>query len=266
MVDDATMNGPVTTDSRHARSVVVHCSKESQMRKTLGILVVAGLVAGAASQVSTAAPRKGALPAPGDFVSRVDNPWFPLRPGTVYVYRGADHGQRSRDVLTVTHATKVIQGIRATVIDDRVYLRGRLEERTTDWYAQDKAGNVWYLGEDTATLDAGGKVKSTEGTWQTGVDGARAGIFMPAHPRIGQTALQEYYKGHAEDQFKVLSLTAHVRTPAASSRHALLTQETTALEPGVLDHKVYVPGIGTVTEKTIKGGHERLALESVRKP
>jgi len=207
------------------------------MRKTLSILVVAGLVAGAASQVSTAAPRKGALPAPGDFVSRVDNPWFPLRPGTVYVYRGADHGQRSRDVLTVTHATKVIQGIRATVIDDRVYLRGRLD-----------------LGEDTATLDAGGKIKSTEGTWQTGVDGARAGIFMPAHPRIGQTALQEYYKGHAEDQFKILSLTAHVRTPAASSRHALLTQETTALEPGVLDHKVYV------------GGHERLALESVRKP
>ena len=236
------------------------------MRKTLGILVVAGLVAGAASQVSTAAPDKDALPASGDFVSRIDNPWFPLRPGTVYVYRGADHGQRSRDVLTVTHATKVIQGIHATVIDDRVYLGGRLEERTTDWYAQDKAGNVWYLGEDTATLDAGGKVKSTEGTWRTGVDGARAGIFMPAHPRIGQTGLQEYYKGHAEDQFKVLSLSAHVRTPAASTRHALLTQETTRLEPGIIDHKTYVRGIGTVTEKTIKGGREQLELVSIHRP
>lgn len=236
------------------------------MRKTLGILVVAGLVAGAASQVSTAAPDKDALPASGDFVSRIDNPWFPLRPGTVYVYRGTDHGQRSRDVLTVTHATKVIQGIHATVIDDRVYLGGRLEERTTDWYAQDKAGNVWYLGEDTATLDAGGKVKSTEGTWRTGVDGARAGIFMPAHPRIGQTGLQEYYKGHAEDQFKVLSLSAYVRTPAASSRHALLTQETTRLEPGIIDHKTYVRGIGTVTEKTIKGGREQLELVSIHRP
>jgi hypothetical protein len=236
------------------------------MRKTLSILVVAGLVAGAASQVSTAGPRQSALPSPGNFASRIDNPWFPLRPGTVYVYRGSDHGEASRDVLTVTHRTRVIQGIRATVIDDRVYLRGRLEERTTDWYAQDKAGNVWYLGEDTATLDGRGKVKSTEGTWRSGVDGARGGIFMPAHPRVGQAGLQEYYKGHAEDRFKVLSLAAHVHTPAASSQHALLTQETTRLEPGVLDHKVYVRGIGTVTEKTIKGGSEQLVLESVSRP
>jgi hypothetical protein len=236
------------------------------MRKTLSILVVAGLVAGAASQVSTAGPRQSALPSPGNFAGRIDNPWFPLRPGTVYVYRGSDHGEASRDVLTVTHRTRVIQGIRATVIDDRVYLRGRLEERTTDWYAQDKAGNVWYLGEDTATLDGRGKVKSTEGTWRSGVDGARGGIFMPAHPRVGQAGLQEYYKGHAEDRFKVLSLAAHVHTPAASSRHALLTQETTRLEPGVLDHKVYVRGIGTVTEKTIKGGSEQLVLESVSRP
>jgi hypothetical protein len=236
------------------------------MRKTLSILVAVGLVVGAASQASTAAPRKDALPDLGSFVSRIDNPWFPLRPGTVYVYRGGDHGQPSRDVLTVTHATKVIQGIRATVIDDRVYLRGRLAERTTDWYAQDKTGNVWYLGEDTATLDARGKVKSTEGTWQAGVDGARAGIFMPAHPRVGQAGLQEYYKGHAEDQFKVLSLSAHVRTPAASSRRALLTQETTRIEPGVIDHKTYVRGIGTVTEKTIKGGNEQLELVSIQRP
>ncbi|MEA2217882.1 MAG: hypothetical protein QOJ35_508 [Solirubrobacteraceae bacterium] len=89
---------------------------------------------------------------------------------------------------------------------------------------------------------------------------------MPAHPRVGQTGLQEYYKGHAEDQFKVLSLSAHVHTPAASSQHALLVQETTALEPGVLDHKIYVRGVGTVTEKTVKGGNERLVLESVRRP
>jgi hypothetical protein len=236
------------------------------MRTTLSMLVAAGLLAGAASHVSTAAPPQVKLPGPGSFVSQIDNPWYPLRPGTVYVYRGADNREPSRDVLTVTHATKVIQGIRATVIDDRVYLRGRLAERTKDWYAQDKTGNVWYLGEDTATLDASGKVKSTEGTWQAGVHGARAGIFMPAHPRVGQTGLQEYYKGHAEDQFRILSLSAHVRTPAASSRQALLAQETTRIEPGVLDHKVYVRGIGTVTEKTVKGGNERLVLESIARP
>jgi hypothetical protein len=236
------------------------------MRKTLSMLVAAGIVTGAASQVSTAAPPLLKLPGSASFVSRIDNPWYPLRPGTVYVYRGADNGHATRDVLTVTHATKVIQGIRATVIDDRVYLRGRLEERTKDWYAQDRTGNVWYLGEDTATLDTAGHVKSTEGSWQAGVHGARAGIFMPAHPHVGQTGLQEYYKGHAEDQFKVLSLSTHVRTPAAASRHALLTEETTTLEPGVLDHKVYVRGIGTVSEKTVRGGDERLVLQSVRRP
>lgn len=158
----------------------------------------------------------------------------------------------------------MIEGVRATVIEDRVYLRGRLSERTTDWYAQDKRGNVWYLGEETATLTAKGKVHSTEGSFRVGVDGARAGIYMPAHPRVGDTGQQELYKGHAEDHFKVLDLDARVRTPGASSRHALLTQETTPLEPGVLDHKLYVRGVGTVREETIKGGDERFVLISMR--
>src|ERR671934_236881 len=98
-----------------------------------------------------------------------------------------------------------------------------------------------------------------------GVNGARAGLFMPAHPRVGQSALQEYYKGHAEDHFRVVSLSARVRTPAASSSHALLTKEWTPLEPGVLDHKVYVRGIGTVLEQTVKGGDERNVLISVHR-
>jgi hypothetical protein len=131
---------------------------------------------------------------------------------------------------------------------------------------QDKAGNVWYLGENTAKQDAGGKLtKSTTG-WQAGVGGARAGIYMPAHPRVGQTGQQEYVKGQLEDQFKVLNLSERVRTPAASSRHALLTQETSPLQPGVLDHKVYVRGVGTVREQTVKGDPETLVLVSVRKP
>jgi hypothetical protein len=236
------------------------------MRKILGALAAAGIVAGAASHVAASATPQGELPGPGSFVSGVDDPWFPLRPGTVFVYRGVKDGQRARDVFTVTSATKVIEGVRATVVDDRLYLRGRLAERTTDWYAQDKAGNVWYLGEKTATLDARGKVDSTEGSWQAGVDGARAGIYMPARPHVGQTGRQEHYKGHAEDEFEVLSLSAHVRTPAASSRHALRIQETSPLEPGVVDEKVYVRGVGTVREQAVKGDDERLVLVSVRKP
>jgi hypothetical protein len=236
------------------------------LRKILSAVAAAGIAAGGISHMATSAAGQSELPGPDSFVSRVDNPWFPLRPGTVLVYRGVKDGRRARDVFTVTPATKVIEGIRATVIDDRLYLRGRLAERTTDWYAQDKAGNVWYLGERTATLDASGKVTSTDGTWQAGVDGARAGIYMPAHPRVGQTGQQEYYKGHAEDQFKVVSLSASVSTPAASSRRALRTHETSPLEPGVLDEKVYVRGVGTVREQAVKGDDERLVLVSVRKP
>jgi hypothetical protein len=236
------------------------------MRKAICILAIAGVAAGASTQVSTAATQQGELPTPDSFVSRVDNPWFPLRPGTVMVYRGAKDGKPARDVFTVTRATEVIEGVRTTVIDDRLYLRGRLAERTTDWYAQDKVGNVWYLGEKTATLDAAGKVKSTDGSWRAGVDGARAGIYMPAHPKVGETGRQEYYKGHAEDRYEILDLAAHVRTAAASSRHALLTQETTALEPGVVDQKVYVRGIGTAREEAVKGDQERLVLTSVHRP
>ena len=205
-------------------------------------------------------------PHPQNFVPHVTNPWFPLTPGTTYVYRGVKEGKRSRDVVTVTHATKVIVGVRATAVRDLLYLNGRLEERTTDWYAQDKRGNVWYFGENTAELDARGHVKTREGSWLSGKGGAKPGLFMPAHPKIGDTGLQEYLRGHAEDHFRVLSLRARVSVPFVTSYRALLTKEWTPLEPGVVDHKYYVRGIGTVKEVTAKGPKETNILVSVRRP
>jgi hypothetical protein len=199
------------------------------------------------------------------FSPNVTNPWFPLRPGSVYRYRGVEGGQPSRDVVTVLRQTKLIQGARCRVVHDLLYIHGRLRERTSDWYSQDARGRVWYFGEQTAELDANGHVTSTEGSWQAGRDGARAGIFMPARPRVGYSGRQEYYKGHAEDYFQVVSLRASVRVPYVSSSRALLTKEWTPLEPGVLDHKYYVRGIGTVLEQTVKGGDERNALVSVRR-
>ena len=205
-------------------------------------------------------------PSPTQFASGATNPWFPLRPGTTWVYRGVKDGKVSRDVVHATGKTRRIAGVVCTAVSDRLYLRGRLEERTTDWYAQDKAGNVWYFGEATAELDVHGKVTTREGSWLAGVDGAVAGVFMPAHPRVGFSARQEYYKGHAEDHFRVLSLSAHVATPGASSSHAVLTKEWTPLEPGTIDHKYYVRGIGTVLEQTVKGGEERNTLLSIHRP
>jgi hypothetical protein len=188
------------------------------------------------------------------FAASVTNPWFPLKPGTTFIYKGEKDGKPGRDVVTMTDKTRRIRGVRCTSVDDRLYLRGRLAERTTDWYAQDARGNVWYFGEDTAELNAAGKVTSREGTWLTGVDGARAGIFMPAKPKLGASFRQEYLKGHAEDHFAVIKLTAR----------KLLTKEWTPLEPDTLDHKLYIRGIGLVREETIKGGEELWVLDDIR--
>ena len=234
---------------------------------TLGLTLI--IVALAAATLATASPSTspalpGASPGPGDFVTRIDNPWFPLLPGTTLVYEGTRDGKAVRDVLTVTHETTLIRGVRCTVVHDRLYLGGRLFERTTDWYAQDKKGNVWYFGEATAELDKNGRVTSTEGSFRAGRDGAQQGLFMPAKPKVGDAFRQEYYKGHAEDHFQVLSLAATVKVPYISSTRALLTKEETPLEPGVVDHKYYVRGIGTVLEEAVKGGTERLVLVAVK--
>ena len=202
-----------------------------------------------------APPPPPPLPPAHAFVRVVDNPWFPLTPGVVLVYSGEDEGTPARDVFRVTRRTRRILGVRATIVDDRVYKRGRLAERTHDYYAQDRAGNVWYLGEDTATLRRDGRVASREGTWRAGRHGARAGIFMPAHPRRGDHGWQEYWVGHAQDRYRVLR--RHGRT--------LLVRETSPLEPGVVDHKRYRRGIGTVDERTVSGGDERYRLVARRR-
>jgi len=219
------------------------------------------LLAAALAGLSAAAPAAG-----GGFGPRVDNPWFPLKPGTAYVYRGMKDGKAARDVVTVTHRTRLVGGVRCRVVHDRLSLRGQLAERTADYYAEDARGTVWYFGEDTAELGPGGRVISREGTWHTGVDGARAGIFMPAHPRVGERHRQEFLRGHAEDRFQVVGRDAHVSVPFGGFDHALRTREWTPLEPGVIDAKYYVRGIGEVSERTVRGGREVARLVRVVRP
>lgn len=233
------------------------------IKKTASIAVT-GLAL--TSPACVAAGSSPAAPDPSNFVKRIDNPWYPLTPGTTLRYRGEKEGQRQTDLVSVTHKTKKILGITATVVHDRVFFAGGgVAEDTLDWYAQDKRGNVWYLGEATKELDRQGHVKSREGSWQAGVHGARAGIAMPAHPKVGETHRMEFEAGNAEDFFRVESLRASVSVPAASSKHALRTREWTPLEPGVLDKKYYVRGIGSVLELTVKGGNERFELVAVER-
>jgi hypothetical protein len=192
----------------------------------------------------------------------VDNPWFPLKPGAHWVYRGVKDGKRVRDVVTVTHHTRTIAGVPCVVVDDRLSEAGALAERTTDYYTQDSHGNVWYFGEDTAELDAAGKVTSTEGSWHAGGGGAQPGIFMEADPVVGHSYRQEYDAGNAEDQYTVAGLASHVTVPYGSFDNAMLTAETTRLEPAALDHKYYVKGVGEVAEIAVRGAPERGLLVS----
>jgi hypothetical protein len=184
---------------------------------------------------------------PARFVDEVDNRYFPLEPGAVYVYRSEteDGIEIVRD--EVTHDKKVILGITATVVHDVVKLDGELVEETFDWYAQDIDGNVWYLGEDSKQFE-NGVVVGTAGSWEAGVDGAKAGTIMLARPKVGTQYYQEFLAGVAEDQAKVVSTSKEVRVPFGKFTHCLKTLDFTALEPDVREFKFYAPGVGLVLE------------------
>ena len=200
---------------------------------------------------------------PANFSPNVTNELFPLTPGKILVYTGIKDGKKALDLFAPTSRIRVINGVRTRVVEDRGYLDNVLEERTSDYYAQDRCGNVWYFGEDTATLDRHGKVVDTEGTWHYGVGGAQPGVFMQAHPQLGRRFRQEWLEGQAEDVFKVIDRSARVTVPFGSFRHALRTAETNALEPGVLDNKFNVRGVGEVAELAVRGPREEFKLVEI---
>lgn len=200
---------------------------------------------------------------PSDFGPDVTNPYFPLTPGRTYVYVGVKDGLRAVNVFAPSKTTEVIDGVETRTVNDRLYLNGVLEERTTDYYAQDRCGNVWYFGEDTATLDSSGHVVSTAGSFHAGLRGAQAGVYMQARPQIGRLFRQEWSPGNAEDQFKAVSQNGCISVPYDRFGHALRTSETTDLEPDVVDNKFYVKGLGQVEEVAVKGPVEKLVLVDV---
>jgi len=214
-----------------------------------------------ASAVSSEAPAAAIDPA--DYIAVIDNQWLPFTPGTTLKYVGVKDGKKAVDTVKVTGQTKVVAGVTCIVVHDDLTLDGKREETTEDYYVQDRHGNVWYFGEATAELDEAGHVVSTEGSWETGVDGATPGVFMPADPTVGYSGLQEYLAGHAEDRFVVLLTDVAVKVPAGSYSGALLTAEWTRLEPAVLTEKFYVKGTGEVREEDVAGGDEHQELTSV---
>jgi hypothetical protein len=197
---------------------------------------------------------------PAQFTTRIDNRWWPMTPGSRWIYRETDgQGSRQRVEVTVTDQTKTIVGIQARVVHDVVTGDGQLVEDTYDWYAQDALGNIWYLGEDTKEYE-NGKVTTTEGSWQTGVDGAQPGILLLADPKRAMEYRQEYYRGQAEDAARVLSLDMRAKVPAGFFDPVLVTRDYTPLEPNLVEHKFYAPGVGPVLAITVKGGSSRMEL------
>jgi len=196
------------------------------------------------------------------YVDTIDNPYFPLIPGTTYIYEGESDGESVRSRFAITDRTKQIQGVDVTVVRDREFVDGELAEDTLDWFAQDRMGNVWYFGEDSKEIEDG-DVVSTDGSWKAGVDGARPGIIMKAFPATGDAYDQETAPGIAEDRAEVLGFNQRVVVPFSTFGDCLQIAESTPLEPDVLEHKFYAPGIGFVKAIDITGGDEVLELVEI---
>jgi hypothetical protein len=198
---------------------------------------------------------------PADFTTRIDNPYWPMKPGSRWVYRETDsEGAEQRVEVTVTRKTKrIANGIEARVVHDVVTEDGEPVEVTDDWYAQDSKGNVWYLGERTTEYE-NGKPSTTAGSFEAGVDGAQPGIIMPAEPEVGMTYRQEYYAGEAEDRGEIVSLDEQAEVPAGHFKRVLMTKDLNPLEPKILEFKFYARGVGPVLAVSASGGSDREEL------
>ena len=180
----------------------------------------------------------------------IDNAYWPLTPGTTFIYEGEGEDGVERNEVYVTHDTKVVMGVTCTVVLDREWVDGELTETTDDWYAQHKNGDIWYFGEDS---DGGG-------SWEAGVNGAKPGILMLANPQPGESYRQEYLEGEAEDMAKVLRLNASAAVPHGEYDNCLETKEWTPLSPGENEHKYYAPGVGLVRVTELQGGQVHFDL------
>ena len=187
---------------------------------------------------------------PGDFLSVAEtaakpNPLFPLVPGTTYNFRSVSAEGTETVEFAVTKETRSILGVTCIVVRDTVRLNGSVKEDTVDWFAQDRSGNVWYFGENTAEY-AGGLITSIAGSWEGGVQGAKPGIIMFAKPVVGKVYRQELFLGEAEDAAEVLALNETVTVPAGTYTKCLKTEDFTPIDPDVSEFKYYAPGIGNV--------------------
>ena len=250
-------------------------------------LVCAGCAGGANAPSATNAPsqaRLGAKPEaiptgtnlptgadpvsldPASFSANITNPYWPMKPGTRWIYHNVEEGNPPQDIVVVATTTtkKLANGVTARVVRDTARVKGHITEDTIDWYAQDADGNVWYMGEQTAEFE-NGKIASRAGSWEAGKDGAMPGIMLPAEPQVGQKYRQEYKKGEAEDNGEVLATNNLVETTAGSYKKSLVTMDTSAVETTAVEYKFYAPGVGPLLALDTSGGAAREELVKIDK-
>lgn len=198
------------------------------------------------------------LPANFTNSTNLTNPYLLFEPGKKYIYESQTEDGLERVEVQRLPTTKVVMGITCIVVNDKVWLEGKLIEDTDDWYAQDNDGNVWYMGEDVDNFNPDGSLRDHAGSWEAGVDGAKPGIIMLADPQPGMAYRQEYYFDEAEDEAEVLELGVTVTVPFGMFNNCLKTREWTELEPDVNENKFYAPGIGFVKAVNSDGEEEVL--------
>jgi hypothetical protein len=227
-------------------------------------VALAGCGGGSKASSGSSSLPQGTTPSkldPSKFTIQIDNPYWPIKPGSHWVYREVEGGETQRVDVKVTDKTKVLSGVTARIVHDQVTRKGQVVEDTYDWYAQDSDGNIWYLGEDTKEYE-NGKLKSTEGSWAYGVDGAQPGVVVPADPKQGMRYREEYYAGHAEDAAEVLNVGSQVQVPYGRFENAMLTRNFSSLESTVEEMKLYARDVGPVMELLVSGGSGRTELLS----
>jgi hypothetical protein len=230
----------------------------------MGLIGLRGTLLAYQSQSGSPSPAADYTPTvdPAGFTNVINNEYWPLKPGTKYIFEGSEDRQKQKDVVTVTFETKEIMGVECVVVLDEVSSGDVLLEKTYDWYAQDNEGNVWYFGEDSTEFDNGKASKG--GSWEAGVNGALPGIVMESHLKVGDTYRQEYRPGVAEDMAEVISVTGSKTVKYGSFDNVITTREWTPLEPDVEERKFYAPGIGDINEMATKGGEEHQELVDVQ--
>lgn len=197
---------------------------------------------------------------PADFSTEITNKYFALPVGKKLTYETTEQGRVTERIeIEILQETKTIEGVETVVYLDKEYKNGQLVEETRDYLAQHKNGDVWYFGEDVNNY-SNGVLLNHSGSFLHGKDGAKAGIWMKAEQRAGDSYRQEFYVGHAEDMRDTIATGETVATKSGTYTDCVKVYDWTPLEKDSREHKYHCPQIGALalTEDLETGSRSEL--------